>query len=108
MTTARQMYESLRNEPNADEMDFIVQRPPEKRRVGETISAEALDEFQTAVNTFIAARMEYHWKQREGGMKAMGPSVIKAEVRITIDDVHIEPHPDQRPWFVIDGQKRPT
>lgn len=101
MTSPSEMFEVLRHEPDADEMDFMVRRPPEKRRAGQTISKEALDEFTTAIDTFILARLQYHWEAREGGFKAEGPAVIRAEVRIHIDDVHRVPSDESRPWFAL-------
>ena len=86
------------------EMDFRVVR--EKQEPGRTISAEALRELELTVNAFIAARIEHHWDKKPKGKAAVGPSVITAEVRITVDDVHIVPYPDARPWYVVDGNSR--
>jgi hypothetical protein len=87
-----------------DEMDFRVVR--EKKEHGRTISAEALQELEMTVNAFIQARIEHHWAKKPNGRADVGPTIIKAEVRITVDGVHVEPDPDQRPWYVIDGSRR--
>jgi hypothetical protein len=99
------VYEELAH-TDSDEMDFGVTRPPEKRERGRTISADAMGELQDMVNAFIAARLAYHWDHAPEGRSGIGPSVIKAEVRITVDDVHIVPDPDQRPWYFVDGGTR--
>jgi hypothetical protein len=91
-------------EGDSDEMDFVVTR--EKQEVGRTISEEALASLQATVNSFIEARILHHWKAKPDGVRDVGPSVIKAEVRLTVDGMHIVPDPDARPWWVIDGQRR--
>ncbi len=101
-----QMYESLRTEDGADEMDFEVNRLPEHRAAGQTVSQEALDELTQAVKTFITARIMYHWQHHEGGTKSVGPAVIRASVKMTVDGVSSRPAPDRRPWYVLDGNRR--
>jgi len=100
---AQKMLDDLAH-MDSDEMDFMVTR--EDQTPGRTISAEALDEFRTAIDAFIYGRLMYHWNRKPGGRDAVGPSVIRAEVRLTVDDVHIVPKPDARPWYVIDGGTR--
>jgi hypothetical protein len=95
----REMVES-----KSDEMDFMVTR--EKREPGRTISAEALHELELVVNAFITARLEHHWDRKPKGRNDVGPTMIKAEVRVTIDNVHVVPDPSERPWYVIDGGNR--
>lgn len=101
----KDMYAQLRDS-TSDAMDFTVTRAEDLRKPGETISAEALADLTQTVNAFIGARIEHHWLAREGGIAAVGPSSITAEIRITIDGVHVTPEPDARPWYVIDGNLR--
>jgi hypothetical protein len=99
----REMIESMRT-GKSDSMDFVVTR--EKKEPGRTISAEALRELQGTIDAFVEARIMHHWDAKPNGTKDVGPSTIRAEVKITIDDFHIEPAPDERPWFIIDGNGR--
>lgn len=101
MSTVVEMYEQLRKQPDADEMDFHIQRPPEKTKAGETISAEGVEDLTVAIRTFILARLGYHWETHEGGFKSVGPQVVRASVSLTIDDVHNVPGEETRPWFSL-------
>jgi hypothetical protein len=95
------MYDALKAEAGLDSMDFIVTRGPEKQKPGQTFSAEALADLTAAIGTFIGARVVHHWEAKDGGYAAVGPSVIRAEVRLTIDDAHVEPSEERRPWYAL-------
>jgi hypothetical protein len=82
----------------SDEMDFYVKR--ETRQPDTTLSAYAMEALQTEVYDFIHARIAAHWD------KLNGHQLIRAEVRITVDDQHIVPDEAIRPWWVIDGNRR--
>jgi len=85
-------------EAESDEMDFLVKR--ETRQPDQTLSALAMEALEVEVNDFIRARIMAHWD------KVNGHQMIRAEVKITIDDYHIVPDEDIRPWWVIDGNRR--
>ena len=99
------MFSDLATTKDADVMDFVMTRKPE---VGKTFSADALDEYIQTVQDFIVARIRYHWpKDNEGFDPAKpGPSNIKVELKVTIDDESYPPLAVAKPWYVIDGTNR--
>lgn len=107
MTTQERekMFADLATTAGADEMDFVMTRKPE---VNKTFSADALDEYMQTVQDYILARIRYHWPKdgEEFDPAKPGPSNIKVELKVTIDDVHYPPDDKARPWYVIDGTNR--
>jgi hypothetical protein len=97
------MLTALSTTKDADQMAFVMAKQSGPVP-GETFSKEALDEFNRAVEQFIAARILYHWQDR--GLQEPGPHNIKVMVNVTIDDKTYPPLATDRPWFVIDGTAR--
>lgn len=100
-----QMLKDMRD-GKSDEFDLVINR--DKRELGKTISAEALDELNFAAETFIRARIMHHWEAKPKGLDDVGPFNIKVSMKVTIDDESYRPEPEDRPWFIIDGSRRST
>ena len=99
------MFADLATTKKGDEMDFVMTRQPE---VNKTFSSDALDEYIQTVQDYIVARIRYHWPKEGDDFDPAkpGPSNIKVELKVTIDDEHYPPFLTERPWYVIDGTNR--
>ncbi len=102
--TRDEVFTALRN-GESDTMMFHISR--ENPQDGRTFSKEALEAYLENIRLFVVARMMAHWENPEDASKP-GPQVLTTEVRVTVDGLHVEPDPDQMPWYglPVDGSAR--